>query len=98
MIISQIVQSSRFNYIGDFVLDGEICIVEDNGDEDFKSAVSQVKKQSKQMVNAHYKLFDMIPFQDFSDKKSDLYLTERLNLLEDNFTDVHDRISILNKF
>lgn len=60
------------------VLDGEICIVDENGNEDFTAAVSQVKRKDFTIENPSYKIFDAIPLADFKAKKGKAKLSDRL--------------------
>lgn len=64
------------------VLDGEMCVVDNNGHENFKQAVSQIKKQSLQMEQYRYYVFDWLTLADFQKGTSDSVLSERLRQLE----------------
>lgn len=48
------------------VLDGEICVVDDNGNEDFKSVMQEIKRKDYTMLKPMYILFDTIPMEDFN--------------------------------
>lgn len=65
------------------VLDGELCIVDENGKEDFQSIMKVIRKKDYTIPNPKYKLFDMIPMQDFFNKESDIILSDRLNNLKE---------------
>ena len=47
------------------VLDGELCILDDDGKENFKEAISQIKNKNHTIKNPMYKMFDMIEYDDF---------------------------------
>jgi DNA ligase-1 len=68
----------ELNITDDIVLDGELCIVDEDGNEDFTSAISQIKRKDYTIENPCYKLFDLISLKDFSAKYSDKILSERL--------------------
>lgn len=55
------------NYEG--VFDGELCVIDDDGKENFKQAVSEVKRKLDQMQRPHYKIFDMLTLDEFYGKK-----------------------------
>lgn len=66
---------------GDFVLDGECCIVDENGDEDFQSIIKEIKRKDHTIQNPCYMVFDKLSLEDFfngtsirkfSDRQSDL--------------------------
>jgi DNA ligase 1 len=42
------------------VFDGEICLVDENGDEDFQSVMKQLRRKDHQIENPKYMMFDMI--------------------------------------
>jgi DNA ligase-1 len=66
------------------VLDGEICVVNKDGEEDFRAAVSQVKRKSQQMVNFRYFVFDCLKHSEFHSKTSTVKLTSRLKRFPQN--------------
>ena len=63
------------------VFDGEICLVDENGDEDFQGIMKQLRRKDHQIINPAYMLFDMIHKPDFDKQKGDLVLSERLRTL-----------------
>jgi DNA ligase-1 len=50
---------------GNFVLDGEVCLVDDKGTEDFQGVMKQIKKKDFTMPNPAYLLFDMLSLDEF---------------------------------
>ena len=42
------------------VMDGEICIVDENGDEDFQSIIKEIKRKDHTIENPLFQIFDMI--------------------------------------
>ena len=80
------------------VLDGEICIVDDNGKEDFQSIMKVIRKKDYTIPNPKYKLFDMIPLNDFFRKESRILLDERLYNLYGALQNYKgDKLEILNQ-
>lgn len=47
------------------VFDGEICVVDEEGNENFQAAVSQVRRKSAIMQNYKYYVFDVLRFEEF---------------------------------
>ena len=60
----------HFKNVNDIVLDGELCIVDEHGNENFIEAVSQIKRKSHTMENPKYILFDVLPLAHFYKKFS----------------------------
>ena len=63
------------------VFDGEICLVDENGDEDFQSVMKQLRRKDHQIENPKYMMFDMLHKPDFEQEKSSDILTDRLHTL-----------------
>ncbi len=67
---------------GDFVFDGELCIVDENGKEDFTSIMKVYKKKDFTIPNPKYKVFDCLTIKEFESKTSERILSERLAVLK----------------
>ena len=65
---------------GDFVLDGEVCLVDENGQEDFQGVMKQIKKKDFTMPNPAYLLFDMLTLDEFDSEglRCEAILSSRL--------------------
>ena len=70
------------------VLDGELCLVDDNGDEDFQSVMKQIKKKNHSIENPKFKVFDYLKLKDFHNQVSKSILSERLGNLKVDLTGV----------
>ena len=55
--------------ITNVVLDGELCLIDDNGNEDFQGIMKQLKKKDHTILNPSFKIFDMISHDEFYSKK-----------------------------
>ena len=64
------------------VLDGEVCIVDDNGDENFASIIKEIKRKDHKIGNPFYWMFDMLTMEEFSSKKSKSVFAERIANLQ----------------
>tara|TARA_R100001443_G_scaffold20619_1_gene32700 strand:+ start:6885 stop:8141 length:1257 start_codon:yes stop_codon:yes gene_type:complete len=60
------------------VFDGEICLIDENGDEDFKSVMKELRRKDHQIEKPVFKMFDMLHKPDFDNGKSTEKLSERL--------------------
>ena len=57
--------------VKDVVFDGELCLVDDEGNEDFQGVMKQLKKKDHTIPNPSYKIFDMISHDEFYSKKGE---------------------------
>ena len=63
---------------GDFILDGEICMVDKDGNEDFQGIMKQIRKKNHQIENPKFFVFDFLTLDEFDNKIGTTLLTERL--------------------
>jgi len=60
-----------------FILDGEMCIVDEKGDESFSEVIKLVRKKDYYIENPRYKIFDIILFDDFIKKSGKTLFSKR---------------------
>lgn len=60
------------------VFDGEVCMVDENGNEDFQGIIKQIKRKDHTIEKPFYYIFDLLTIKEFSDKESITILSERL--------------------
>ena len=63
------------------VFDGEICLMDENGNEDFQGVMKELRRKDHQIENPIFMIFDMIHKPDFDSGKSTEILSERLSKL-----------------
>ena len=61
--------------------DGEVCLVDDKGDEDFQGVMKQLRRKDHQIANPAYMVFDMLSNAEFDSCKGDTLLENRLRTL-----------------
>lgn len=69
--------------ISDVVLDGELCLVDENGNEDFQGVMKELRKKDHTIPNPSFKIFDMITIDEFYSRKGEknrLYSIRYANL------------------
>lgn len=71
------------------VLDGEICMVDENGNEDFQGIIKEIKRKDHTIQNPKFLVFDILHLDEFDNKTSDRTFGERMDELE-NLFDVYD--------
>jgi DNA ligase-1 len=60
------------------VFDGEVCVVDDNGVEDFQGIMKEIKRKDHTIQNPKYKVFDYLMLDEFDNQKSERKLSDRL--------------------
>jgi len=63
------------------VFDGEVCLMDEEGNEDFQGIMKQLRRKDHQIENPVFVVFDMIHKPDFDSNKGDEILSERLHTL-----------------
>ena len=63
------------------VFDGEICLMDENGNEDFQGVMKELRRKDHQIENPIFMIFDMIHKSDFDGKEGYMPLEDRLATL-----------------
>ena len=84
---------------GDFVLDGEICMMDENGNEDFQGIMKQIKRKNHTIEKPKYVIFDYLSLEEFDTKQGTLKLSERIAELKDEiyYDGYYSTLSILDQ-
>jgi len=77
------------------VFDGEICLIDENGNEDFQGVMKQLRRKDHQIENPAYMIFDMIHKPNFDNQKGGPILSERLAALRGFLTGRYITTNIL---
>ena len=64
------------------VLDGEVCIIDDNGIEDFQGIMKEITRKDHTIKNPSYCVFDLLDLEDFNKGCSTETYKPRLNKLK----------------
>lgn len=64
---------------GDFVLDGELCLVDENGDEDFQSVMKEIRRKDHTIAAPLFKVFDCLTVREFEISSSAATYSERMS-------------------
>ena len=64
-----------------YVFDGEICLLDKDGNEDFQGVMKELRRKNHQLENPTFMIFDMIHKTEFDKGKSTDILSERLHTL-----------------
>ena len=60
------------------VFDGEVCVVDENGAEDFQGIMKEIKRKDHTIQNPKYKVFDYLMLEEFDNQESKRKLSNRL--------------------
>ena len=63
---------------GNFILDGEICMVDKDGNEDFQGIMKQIRKKDHQIQKPKFFVFDYLTLEQFDNQTGTTPLTLRL--------------------
>lgn len=66
---------------GNWVLDGEICVMDENCNENFHGLMKEVTRKNHTIENPRYNVFDILTLDEFEGKVESRIFSERLNLL-----------------
>ena len=81
------------------VFDGEICLMDENGNEDFQGIMKQIKRKNHTIDNPKYVMFDYLTKTEFDSKESTVTLAERIARFAklSNVIDSQDSLSVLEQ-
>jgi len=82
---------------GNFVLDGEICLMDKDGNEDFQGIMKQIKRKDHTIANPNYIVFDYLTLEEFDNKVSDTKLSDRIKKAITNCWGVDNTLSVLEQ-
>jgi len=82
---------------GNFVLDGEICLMDKDGNEDFQGIMKQIKRKDHTIANPNYIVFDYLTLEEFDNKVGDTKLSDRIKKAITNCWGVDNSLSVLEQ-
>ena len=82
---------------GNFVLDGEICLMDKDGNEDFQGIMKQIKRKDHTIDNPNYIVFDYLTLEEFDNKVGDTILSDRIKKAITNCWGVDNTLSVLEQ-
>ena len=63
---------------GNFILDGEVCMVDQNGKEDFQGIMKEIRRKDHTIQNPKFLVFDCLTIEEFDNHKGTDKLADRL--------------------
>ena len=83
------------------VFDGEVCVVDENGAEDFQGIMKEIKRKDHTIQNPKYKVFDYLMLEEFDNQESKRKLSDRLgnfNMIYNTFGEELKCIDVLGQW
>lgn len=74
--------------LSSIVLDGECCIIDEHGNEDFQSIMREIRRKDYTIQNPCYMVYDFIPIQDFYKKSTNIPFAIRVDMYNRLFNNV----------
>ena len=81
----------------DIVLDGEICMVDENGKEDFQGIIKEIKRKNHTIKRPKFLVFDTLTHTEFIEKLSTRKFSERQAYLEGWFENYNSELVLTEK-
>lgn len=81
----------------DTVLDGEVCIMNDLGQEDFQGIIKEIGRKNHTIQNPKYLVFDELTLSEFNNKTSTRTFRDRLTIAALTFSEVLTYTTILKQ-
>lgn len=67
---------------GNFILDGEVCMVDQNGKEDFQGIMKEIRRKDHTIKNPKFLVFDCLTITEFDNHTGTTKLSDRLQRTE----------------
>jgi DNA ligase-1 len=89
--LNKIKEAIEETCIVNYVFDGEICLMDEEGNEDFQGVMKQLRRKDHQIENPVFMIFDMIHKIDFEKGESEdgTILSDRLHTLRSFIEGTH---------
>lgn len=68
---------------GEYVLDGEVCLMDDLGNEDFQGLMKEVTRKDHTIEKPRYNVFDLLTRSEFDGETESPNFSDRLNMMHE---------------
>lgn len=94
-LIDPVKKFTKFLGPGEYVLDGEVCIMDENGNENFHGLMKEVTRKNHTIENPRYNVFDILTLDEFNGNEISEVFSRRLDVL--NMLDENDNVKVLEQ-
>lgn len=81
----------------DIVLDGEICLVDKDGNEDFQNVMKEIRRKDHTIEKPKYNIFDFLTLEEFDSKKSERSFVLRYNTYVTEFINDKKHLTLVKQ-
>ena len=81
--------------MGDWVLDGEVCVMDDDCNEDFQGLMKEVTRKNHTIEKPRYNVFDALTLTEFDGHAPSTCFSDRLRLLQS--LNENDNVKVLEQ-
>lgn len=78
-VIKDVERTSLYNT----VLDGELCLINEDGSDNFQGVMKEIRRKDHTIENPRYKIFDMVSISVFDGLSTSKPLSDRINKLNE---------------
>jgi len=79
--LEKVAEAIRSLKLKNVVFDGELCLVDKDGNEDFQGVMKELRKKNHTIPNPSYKIFDILTHEEFYSQKGKFRASERFDRL-----------------
>jgi ATP-dependent DNA ligase len=79
---TKVLNLAKQMYGEEFVLDGECCLYDENGNDDFNGIMKEITRKNHTIANPKYVIFDLIKKSEFDNSLGTTKFGERIEMLE----------------
>lgn len=94
-LIDPVKKFTKFLGPGEYVLDGEVCIMDENGNENFQGLMKEVTRKGHIIENPRYNVFDILTLDEFNGDNTSEVFSRRIDVL--NMLDENDNVKVLEQ-
>lgn len=87
--LGKVAEEIRRLGITDVVFDGEICLMNEDGSDDFQGILKQIQRKDHTIENPKYWIFDILEHAEFSEEKESDLFSMRIEWRPSQFNDFH---------
>lgn len=84
--LDKVAEEIRKHNLCDVVLDGEICLIDENGNENFQDIIKEIKRKNHTIQNPMFLIFDLLTLEEFDNATSTRTFSERQAALKELFS------------
>jgi ATP-dependent DNA ligase len=81
--VEKILNEAKIKYGEEFILDGECCLIKEDGKDDFAGIMKEITRKNHTIANPKYVVFDLIKKKEFEAGVGTTVFKQRMKMLEE---------------